>query len=47
MATKSSRTGHGNCDLMAMRGDDTDKRRRHSLNFIELNGEVVCDISRP
>jgi hypothetical protein len=36
---KRIRIGHGNCDLMVIFGDDTDMRRRQSLNFIELKGE--------
>jgi hypothetical protein len=29
---------------MVTRGDSTDMRRRQSLNFIELNEEVECDM---
>jgi hypothetical protein len=42
--TKSKRIGHGVCRLIVRRGDDTDMRRRHNLNFMELRDEVVYDM---
>lgn len=42
--TKSKRTDQGNERRISRCGDDTDMRRRHNLNFIELKDELVCDM---